>query len=159
MKPFLRASLLFLVLFVSPVLSSAGEALIQLEVFSLTKVRAARLLSDERLRVNPAAVLKDLGEMKDRSEAALVDSPSLQGALPLNTQARGKVSVEVDVGESSDGSALNINISVQAGTQESATSLRTAFRAPKNAPKFVGTLEPRDPAEKDQTWLVFLRVQ
>lgn len=97
MKPFLHASLLFLVLFVSPAFSVAGEALIQLEVFSLTKVRAARLLSDERLRVNPAAVLKDLGEMKDRNEASLVDSPSLQGALPLNTQVRGKILVEVDV--------------------------------------------------------------
>ncbi len=155
MKRCLHTSLLLLALFISPGLSVAGEALIQLDVFSMTKVRATRLLSDERLVTNPSAVLKDLGEMKDRNEAKLVAVPSLQGALPFRTRVTGKVSAEVDVAENSDGT-IHLNISVQTGTRESASSLNTAFAAQKDTPKFLGTLEPRDPAEQDHTWVVFL---
>lgn len=158
MKPYFRASLLFLLFVASPLISEAGEIQIEFEVFSLTKVRAARLLSDERLVVNPAAVLKDLGEMKERNEAALIETPSLQGVLPLNTQARGKISVEVDVGDGGNG-ATDLNIFVQTGTSGAVSNLRSAFRVHKGVPKFVGTLEPLDAAEKGNTWMVFLHVQ
>ena len=54
---------------------------------------------------------------------------------------------------------MDLNIFVQTGTPGAVTSLRTAFRAQNGVPKFLGTLEPLDPAEKNNTWIVFLRAQ
>jgi len=136
----------------------AEEAVIRLEIISVPKITAMRLLDDPRMVSDPAAMLAGIETIKRRREVDVVATPSLRGTLPFRTKADGKVFVEVDAG-----GALNklvyLNIAVESGKPKQATRLVTAVEAKAGTPKFLGTLEPLDPAERERTWLVFLHVQ
>jgi hypothetical protein len=136
----------------------AADAVIRLEIISVTKVTAMGLLDDPRMVSDPATMLKSIESLKTRREAEEVATSSLRGTLPFRTKANGKVFVEVDVGGALD-KLVYINIAVESGKPKQATRLVTTVDAKAGTPKFLGTLEPLEPADKERTWLVFLHVQ
>ena len=136
----------------------AAEAVIRLEIISTTKVTAMRLLDDPRMVSDPAAMLAGIESLKNRRDAEVVATPSLRGKLPFRTKTEGKVFVEVDVGGSLD-KLVYLNIAVEVGKPKQAARFVTAVDAKLGVPKFLGTLEPLDPADRERTWLVFLHVQ
>ena len=133
----------------------AEEGIIRLEVFSMTKPTAAKLLADERLLKDPAAVVAEIKQMQSRNEAKLVATPALRGTYPFRTKVDGDVIVEVDAGLGADKSRSNLNIFVGAGKPGNASSIATALPVRRGKPKFLGTLEPAA-IDRVNTWMVFV---
>ncbi|MES2598710.1 MAG: hypothetical protein V4662_25480 [Verrucomicrobiota bacterium] len=161
MKPDLFLLPVFLILGVLQALTgraSADDNIIQVDIFSMPKITAMRLMDDERIVTDPAAVLQAIDRLKSSRQASLVATQLLKGRLPLRTTNEGKIHVEVDAGRLEDEICyLNIALNTKPGSHSAV--LVTATRIKLGAPKFLGTLEPPELKEKDQTWLVFLRLR
>lgn len=135
----------------------AQEVTIRIEVISIEKVAAMTMLHDPRGISDPAAILADIEGLKRRSEADVVTIPSLLGALPFNTKTRGRVAFEIDAGGSLN-RLIHIHVSAATGTPGQGAQIITAVDVKAGTPKFLGTLEPRDPGDQGRTWLMFLHV-
>lgn len=137
---------------------SAGETIMDFEVVSLPKIKAMRLLNDPRMLSDSATMHKIIKDFKSQREAEVVATPSLTGTLPFRTKATGKVSVEADVGRTGNG-LVSCSIAVESGKPKQSCRLVTAVDVKPGSPKFLGTLEPLEPAARDRTWLVFLHLR
>ena len=138
--------------------SVAEEAIIRLDVFSTAKITAMHLLTDPRMMSDPSAILAEIETLKSRGEAEMVATPSLRGQLPFRAKSDGKVFVEVDASGSAD-TLYSLNIAVQTGSPKQISKILTGLQLKAGRPKFLGTLEPLAPNERERTWLVFIQAQ
>lgn len=136
----------------------ADDNILQLDIFSVPKITAMRLMDDARIVADPGAVLDAIERLKGIRQASLVATQFVKGKLPLRTHNEGKIHMEVDAGSPRDGIA-DINIALDTKQGSHSGRLVTAVQVKPGAPKFLGTLEPPDPKEKNNTWLVFVRLR
>lgn len=151
----LRLLMLLCMIISLPAPLRAEDGIIRLEVFSMAKQAAAKILADERLLKEPTFLVAEIKQMQSRNEARLVATPALRGTYPFRTQVNGDVIVEVDAGLDSGKLRCHLNISVAAGKPGNASSILTALSVPLGKPKFLGTLEPLA-VDRVNTWMVFV---
>ena len=139
-------------------ISAADDLLVRLEIFSVSKVAAMRMLNDARMVTEPAVVMDLLRKLESSREVQTVASPSLTTAWATNTRLDGKVRVELDAKRPLDG-ITDILIVVSTGKLDAPSAITTQVPVRLGNFKFLGTLEPPDAANRDRTWLVFIHAR